>query len=60
VGVARRRRVAAAAVAEAAPLSPAHAPRTTPTWMYVPPCAFAVMKPAGVPGVDASPSAPAP
>jgi len=58
VGVARRRRAAAAAVAEAAPLSPPDAPPTTATWLYVPPCLLAAIEPAGVPGVNASPSAP--
>ena len=60
VGVAPRRRDAAAAVAAAAPLSPPHAPPATATWLYVPPCALAAVEPAGVHGVDASPSAPAP
>ncbi|OSX78122.1 hypothetical protein BU14_0120s0003, partial [Porphyra umbilicalis] len=60
VGAARRRRAAAAAVAEAAPLSPPDAPPTTATWLYVPPCALATIEPAGVPGVNASPSAPPP
>ena len=60
VGVARRRRAAAAAVAAAAPLSPPYAPPATATWLYVPPCALAALEPAGVPGVDASPSAPPP
>ena len=60
VGAARRQRAAAAAVAEAAPLSPPDAPPTTATWLYVPPCALAAIKPAGVPGVNASPSAPPP
>jgi len=58
VGVAPRRRVAAAAVAAAAPLSPPNAPPATATWLYVPPRALAAMQPAGVPGVDAPPSAP--
>jgi len=60
VGVARRRRAAAAAVAAAAPLSPPYAPPATETWLYVPPSALAAMEPAGVPSVDASPSAPPP
>jgi len=60
VGVARHRRAAAAAVAAAAPLSPPHAPPATAAWLYVPPCALAAMELAGVPGVDASPSAPPP
>jgi len=51
---------AAAAVADAAPLSPPDAPPTTATWLYVPPCALAAKEPAGVPGVNASPSAPPP
>jgi len=60
VGVARRRRDAAAAVAAAAPLSPPHILPATAAWLYVPPCALAAMEPAGVSGVDASPSAPPP
>jgi len=60
VGVARRRRAAPSAVAVAAPLSPAHAPPSTATWLYVPPGVLPAMEPAGVPGVDASPSAPPP
>ena len=59
-GFARRRRATAAEVAEAAPLSPPHAPPTTATWLYVPPCALTAIEPAGVPGVDASQSAPPP
>ena len=57
VSVARRRRAAAAAVAAAAPLSLPHAPPATATWLYVPLCALAAVEPAGVPGVDALPSA---
>jgi len=57
VGVAPRRRAAAAAAAAAAPLSPPHAPPATATWLHVPPCVLAAMKPAGLP---ASPSAPPP
>jgi len=60
VGIARRCRAAAAAVAEAAPLSPPDAPPTTATWLYVPLRTLAAMKPAGVPGIDASPSTPPP
>jgi len=60
VGVARRRRAAAAAVAAAAPLSLLHIFPATAAWLYVPPCALAAMVPAGVFGVDASPSAPPP
>jgi len=30
---------------------------TTATWLYVPPRTLAAMEPAGVPGIDASPSA---
>jgi len=60
VGVARRWRADAAAVAAAAPLSSPHAPPATATWLYVPPCALAAMGPAGVPGGDALPSAPPP
>jgi len=60
VDVARRRRAAAAAVAAAAPLSPPHVPPATAAWLYVAPCTLAAMEPAGVPGVDASPSAPPP
>jgi len=60
VGAAGRRRSAAAAVAEVAPLSPPDAPPTTATWLYVPPCALAAIEPAGVPGVNASPSVPPP
>jgi len=60
VGAARRRWAAAAAVAEAAPLSSPDAPATTATWLYVPPCALTAIEPAGVPGVNASPSAPPP
>jgi len=59
-GVAPRRRAAAAAVAAAAPLSPPHTPPSTATWPYVPPWVLAAMDPAGVPSVDASPSAPPP
>jgi len=29
-------------------------------WLYVPPCALVAIEPAGVPGVNASPSAPPP
>ena len=57
VGIARRWRAAAAAVAEAALISPPDAPPTTATWLYVPPCALAAIEPAGV---NASPSAPPP
>jgi len=57
VGVAPRRRAAAAAVAEAAPLSPPSAPIVTSAWLYVPSGVLAAMEPAGVPVVDASPSA---
>ena len=57
VGVARRRRAAPAAMAVVAPLSPAHAPPATETWLYVPPGVLAAMEPAGVPVVDASRSA---
>jgi len=60
VVVARRRRAAAAAVSAAAPLSPPHAPSATATWLFVPRCALAAMEPAGVPGVDASPTVPRP
>jgi len=60
VGGARRRRAAAAAVAAAEPVSPPYAPPATATGLYVPPCTLAAMEPAGVPGVDASPSAPPP
>jgi len=60
MGIARRRRAAAAAVAEAAPLSPPDTPPTTATWLYVPPRTLAAMEPAGLPGIDASPSAPPP
>jgi len=56
-GIARRWRAAAAAVVEAAPLSPPDAPPTTATWLYVPPPTLVAMEPAGVPGIDASPSA---
>jgi len=59
-GVARHWRAAAAAVAEAALFSPPYAPPTTTTWLYVPPCVLAAMERAGVPGVNASPSAPPP
>jgi len=58
VGVARRRRAAAAAVTAAAPFSPPHVSAATATWLSVPLCALAAMESAGVPGVDASPSAP--
>jgi len=57
VGVATRRRAAATAVVATAPSSPPHAPPATATWLYVPPGVLAAMEPAGVPGVDASPSA---
>jgi len=57
VGVARRRSAAAAAVAAAAPVCPPHAPPATAEWLYVPPSALAAMEPAGVPGIDAWPSA---
>jgi len=60
VGVARRRRAAAAAVPAVAPFSPPHVSPATATWLYVPPCALAAMESAGVPGVDVSPSAPPP
>jgi len=60
VGIARRWQAAAAAVAEAAPLSPPDAPPTTATWLYVPPRTLTAMEPAGVLGIDASPSAPPP
>ena len=60
VGVARRRRAAAAAVPAAAPFSPPHVSPATATWLYVPPCALAAIESAGVPGVDAWPSAPPP
>jgi len=60
VGVARRRRAAAAVVAAAAPLSPPRALPAKATWLCVPPCALAAMGRAGVPRVDASPSAPPP
>jgi len=60
VGVTRRRRAAAAAVAAAAHLSPPYIRPTTAAWLYVPSFALAAMEPAGVPGVDASPSAPLP
>jgi len=51
---------AAAAVAAAALLSPPRVPPATATRLYVLLCALAAMEPAGVPGVDASPSAPPP
>jgi len=60
VDVARRRRAAAAAVPAAAPFSPHHLSPATATWLYVPPCALAAMESPGVPGVDASSSAPPP
>jgi len=60
VGVASRRRVAAAAVAAEAPLSPPYAPPATATWLFLPPCVLAAMELAGMPGVDASSTAPAP
>ena len=41
-------------------LFPPHAPLATETWLYAPPCSLAAMKPACVPGVSASPSAPPP
>jgi len=60
VGVAPRRRAAVAAVAPAASLFPLHASPATATWLYVPLCVLEAMELAGVPGADASPSAPAP
>jgi len=55
VGVARRRRAAAAAVAEAAPLSRPHVPPATAMWLFVPPCTLAAMEPAGVPSLREKP-----
>ena len=60
VGVARRRRAAAAAVPAAAPFFPPHVSSASATCLDVPLCALAAMESAGVPGVDASPSAPPP
>jgi len=53
-------KASAAAVAEAAPFFPPDAPPTTAMWLYVPPRTLAAMEPAGVLGIDASPSAPPP
>jgi len=60
VGVAPRQWAAAAAVAAAPPLFLPHAPPATATWQHVPPCVLTAIETAGVPGIDASPSAPAP
>jgi len=57
VGVATRRWAAASAVAATAAISPPDTPPATATWLYVPAGMLTAMEPAGVPGVDASPSA---